>query len=139
MTVGIDDRYYRLALARARDNDLSGAVRLAKLALLLNEKHEKARKLHEICMYELGGTGNISEAQFRDLSGSMGFLARRKALSLLKSEPQNVRVLNIQGLLYALSGRYKKAAAFFAAALEKDSGNELAARCLIEAAKRRSR
>ena len=59
-------------------------------------------------------------------------MARHRAMSSLKTLPhQSVRVLNIQGCLCAIAGKYAKAARFFALALEKDTGNKLAAAGLI--------
>ena len=68
--------------------------------------------------------------QIRDL------VSRRKwnkALRLIKSLPhRSVRVLNIQGCLYACAKRYGMAAQAFAEALEKDRGSQLAVNGLIE-------
>jgi hypothetical protein len=50
--------------------------------------------------------------------------------------PQSVRVLNIQGCLYALRKQYGTAARFFAQALAKDRVNPLALAALPETAMR---
>ncbi|MCL1919142.1 MAG: hypothetical protein FWG14_12740 [Peptococcaceae bacterium] len=152
-------RYYRLALARAACRDLSAAVTYACYACLLGEEHDNAAKLLFLCLYELGDLHTLqnsfpewekSLACDMDVAGikqewnrtqdsleEIGALVQnkkwrraiRKARAL--SSP-NVRVLNIQGCLYAVMKRYRMAARFFAKALTKDRGNQFASAALME-------
>ncbi|MCL2107602.1 MAG: hypothetical protein FWH26_11175 [Oscillospiraceae bacterium] len=154
----LDRHYYRLALSMAARRDLSGAASHARTALAINGENGQAKRLLEICLYELGEPAPVSnmpcDAHRGDLNGQTGLgdiihrlndlrartgkIKRRKAMRLLKGlHRQSVRSLNMQGCLCAIDGKYRKAARFFALALEKDRGSGLAAAGLAEASKRR--
>jgi len=129
----LDELYYRMGLARAKNRDLSGAAVYARTALSLNPENERAKKLLEICLSEIGRPLGLSNHKIT----INGFIARRRAMSFLGSLPhQSVNILNIQGLICAIAGKYRKSAVFFAAALEKDKGNKLAADGLSAVLKR---
>ncbi|MDR3191569.1 MAG: hypothetical protein LBT87_00720 [Treponema sp.] len=71
----------------------------------------------------------------------IGLLAGQKkwqaAAKAAKDVPhQSVRLLNIQGCLWALAKRYEQAADCFAKVLEKDRGNTLAPEALAEIGRR---
>ena len=223
LIIEVAECYYRLALSKAVRRDLSGAVRFARNTCLLNENHEKAARLLELCLYELGEEntvlndvnklksarmkqtifGKVADIQKKGIEQTnteqkypgisvdarrevieqtrmkqvalgkaadtkrgnneqtrtkqtplekpidiskeiierISVLAQqrkwRKALRLVSSIPhQSVRVLNIQGCLYACAQRYKRAARLFSDALEKDHANLLAAKGLIESTQR---
>lgn len=126
--MNIGHSYYLLALYSAKKRDLSRAVELARYAICFGED-EKASRLLELCLYELGTR--------EDLSCVRDCKKWRKAEKAARSlEHQSVRVLIIRGCLYASVKRYGKAAKLFAMALEKDSGNALARDYLTETVKR---
>ena len=84
------------------------------------------------------GKGSLSD---REIIEKISFLAQgkqwHKAVHMARSiKHRNVRVLNIQGCLYACMRQYKLAACSFAQALEKDRGNKLAAHGLAEVTRR---
>jgi len=122
--------YYRLALSSAARRDLSGAERLARYARLLDEQNENAAKLLEICRHELGGFMESADA-IEQISIPVKQKKWREAARLLGSAPhQSVRVLYIRGCLHACAKQYWVAAQCFKEALEKDCGNQLAAKYL---------
>jgi hypothetical protein len=130
-------RYYRLGLGAAQRRDLSAALRYADFACVLNPGYEDAARLGEICRDELGETGG--EPVFERLS----LLAEQKkwkaaALAARGVSRQTVRLLNIQGCLWALAKRYDLAADCFAGAWAKDHGNTLAAKALAGLDRRRN-
>jgi hypothetical protein len=72
----------------------------------------------------------------------IGFLAGQKkwkaaAIAARAVSHQSVRLLNMQGCLWALAKRYALAADCFAGALAKDRGNTLAAEALACLGRRR--
>jgi tetratricopeptide (TPR) repeat protein len=139
-------RYYRLALAAAARRNLSGAVIYARYALMLETEHEDAAKLFLLCRRELGEPGGIegfTEAAETCLEKAKILAAGKKwrqaAQAVRAVSVQSVRILNVQGCLYALAGDYTVAAGCFAQALRKDRGNRLAAECLAELTPKRKR
>ncbi|MDR2133530.1 MAG: hypothetical protein LBP27_00370 [Treponema sp.] len=136
-------RYYLLGLAAAKRRDLSSALAYAAFARVFDPAHEGAARLAEICRIERGET----EAPDPDLQlNRIVLLAGKKkwkAAALAaqhgaqKAAHQNVRLLNIQGCLWALAKRYGPAADCFAKALAKDRGNTLAAEALAALGRRR--
>jgi tetratricopeptide (TPR) repeat protein len=161
LTADIAGRYYRLGLAAAKRRDLSAALRYADLARLLKPQdrtnapvqgdalyengevykngepeQDDAARLAEICRHELGsGAVNDGMEQVAALAEQKKWQAAAKAAKAIPR--QNVRVLNIQGCLWALAKRYARAADCFAASLAKDRGNRLAADALAEIGKQR--
>jgi tetratricopeptide (TPR) repeat protein len=158
-------RYYRLALAAAKRRDLTAALRYADFACILDPEHgdaayrqaapysedashledishlgdishlEDALRLAEICRHELGETCEQALEQ-------IGLLVRQKKWKTAAREAgtashQSVRLLNIQGCLWALAKRYALAADCFTRALAKDRGNILAVDALAELGRRR--
>jgi tetratricopeptide (TPR) repeat protein len=131
---GIGGSFYRLGLAAAKRRDLGAALRYASFACILEPGHEGAARLAEICRRELEGT--IPE-QIGLLAGQRKWKAAAKAA---KAAPcQSVRLLNLEGCLWALAKRYEQAADCFAKALEKDRGDTLAPEALAETGRRRRR
>jgi uncharacterized Fe-S cluster-containing protein len=148
--------YYRLALARAKARDLTGAINYARCSLYVNPENERAKKLLEICFLETGCPTYFKASQdgvegpleaLKSLKGILGhtegenavtgLITRIKAMSLINDIPDdNVRVLNIKACACAVLGKRKKAARFFAMALERDRGNRLAAEGLRQVCKR---
>jgi tetratricopeptide (TPR) repeat protein len=148
--------YYGLALARAKERDLTGAINYARCSLDIDPENERAKKLLEICFLETGcpmrpqtsqgGAEGPLEALKRlggicKHTGGKNAVARVlwrfKAMPLINGVPDgNVRVLNIKACVCAVLGRRKKAARFFAMALERDKGNKLAAEGLRQVCKR---
>jgi tetratricopeptide (TPR) repeat protein len=131
----IEGRYYRLALAAAKRRDLTAALRYADFAAVLNPEHDDAVRLAEICRYEL-------EETQEPVLERIGLLAEQKKWKAAAKEAgavshRSVRLLNIQGCLWALAKRYAPAADCFAGALAKDRGNTLAADALAELGRRR--
>ncbi|MDR1904787.1 MAG: hypothetical protein LBQ88_21190 [Treponema sp.] len=140
MKAEIAGRYYRLGLAAAKQRNLSGALRYACFACLLDPGHDGAERLAEICRYELGE--NRDEPQEPGVE-RLGVLAEQKkwkaAAKAARGLPrQSVRILNMQGCLWALANRYARAADCFARALAKDRGNMLAVEALAELGRRRT-
>jgi len=157
MTESLSHRYYLLALSAAERVDLSGAVRLARWALMLDSEHENARRLLGLCLYEQGALQAAVEvlAAFPDLAAQAREADEqtqtaleqikeqadcgnwRKALRTAQSIPhQSARLVNIQGCLLAGAKRYRKAGERFARTLETDRGSAAAMEYLLEAAKR---
>ena len=119
---------YRLALIKASQRDLSGAVMLARHARVLNKSHENAAKLLEICLCELDGHSPETAEDNQKILVPVKLKKWRKAARFAGEAPhQSVRILNIRGCIYACAKRYGKAAREFSQALEKDKGNKLAA------------
>ena len=154
----LGERYYRLGLFAAKNRELHLAADFARKARLFDPAHENAAKLLGLCLYERGDlaaareiltsfpelAGAAEEADTRQKSGfdQIRQLTRqgkwRKAAGVAAEIPhQSPRVLCVQGCLYAKGKRYGAAAKAFAAALEKDPGNRLAARGLQETARRK--
>jgi hypothetical protein len=137
---------YRLGLAAAKRRDLRAALTYAEFACLLipaqgdtvyeNTAYENAKRLAEICRYELGDAEDAWEP------AEVCLLARQKkwkaaALAARRLPRQSVRSLSIQGCLWALAKHDARAADCFAGVLEKDCGNRLAAEALAEIVRRR--
>jgi hypothetical protein len=128
--------YYRLGLAAAKRRDLSAALRYASYAALLDLGHDDAARLAEICRRELGGDGDDEPgADPRgDLKKALALTRQKKwaaaARETRKIPHPSVRLLNMQGCLWALAKRGAPAADCFARALEKDRGNLLAREAL---------
>jgi tetratricopeptide (TPR) repeat protein len=134
-------RYYRLGLGAAKRRDLSAALGYADFARILDPEYEDAARLAEICRHELGAADEADEAREAALE-RIGFLARQKkwkaaAAAAGRVSPQTLRLLNIQGCLWALAKRYAPAADCFARALAKDRGNTLAVEALACLGRRR--
>ena len=130
-------RYYLLGLAAAARRDLSAALRYANFACILNPGYEDAAYLGESCRHELGGEDE--EPALERLSLPAGQKKwKAAALAARGVSRQTVRLLNIQGCLWALAKRYDLAADCFARALEKDRGNTLAAEALASLGRRRN-
>ena len=128
-------RYYRLGLGAAKGRNLSRALAYAEFARIFNPAHEEAARLAEICRIELGETRE-------PVLETLGLLAGKKkwkaaALAAKRADHQSVRLLGIQGCLWALAKRYGPAADCFTKALAKDRGNALAAEALAELGRRR--
>jgi hypothetical protein len=135
-------RYYRLGLGAAKRRDLSAALCYADFACVLDPGHEDAARLAEICRQELGDTGEAQEAAQEAALEKIGFLAGQKkwkaaAVTAGGVSPQTVRLLNIQGCLWALAKRDDRAADCFAGALAKDRGSALAVEALACLGQRR--
>jgi hypothetical protein len=130
-------RYYRLALGAAKRRDLSAALGYAAFARILDPEHDDAAHLEEICRSGLGEDGEQDEGLER-IALLAGQKRWKKAANAAGDLPgQNVRLLNIQGCLWALAKRYAQAVDCFAGALAKDRGNRLAAEALAELGRRR--
>ncbi|MDR2247189.1 MAG: hypothetical protein LBE17_11070 [Treponema sp.] len=146
---GLGARYYRLALSEAVRRNLSGAAIYARYAALLDPEHRNAVHLLRLCRDELGesgGTEAFPEESRTELTIPADSREGREKIRLLvagkkwraaaraaRALPhQSVRVLNIQGCLWALAGNRPKAADCFAQALRKDRFNRLAAEGLAE-------
>jgi tetratricopeptide (TPR) repeat protein len=127
-------RYYRLGLGAAKRRDLSAALRYAFCARVLDPEHGGAVRLEEICRYELGEDfGEDSEPALERLGLPVKQKKWKAAARTARGLPrQSVRLLNIQGCLWALAKRYAPAEYCFARALAKDRGNRLAAEALAE-------
>jgi hypothetical protein len=127
-------RYYRLGLGAAKRRDLSAAFRYASFARILDPEHGGAARLAEICRYELGEDPEEEREpaleRLRLLAGQKKWKAAAQAARSIPR--QSVRLLNIQGCLWALAKRHAPAADCFARALAKDRGNRLAAEALAE-------
>jgi hypothetical protein len=129
--------YYRLGLGAAERRDLSSALRYAEFACILNPGYEDAAYLGEICRCELGGTGG--EPALERISLLAGKKKWKAAALAARAVPrQTVRLLNIEGCLWALAKRDDLAADCFARALAKDRGNILAAEALVCLGRRRN-
>jgi tetratricopeptide (TPR) repeat protein len=135
-------RYYRLGLAAAKRRDLTAALRFASLACVLNPEDdgddsclEDATRLEEICRSELGDAREPAFEQIRLLVKQKKWAAAARATGTVSD--QSVLLLNIQGCLWALAGRYAPAMDSFGKALAKDRGSILAADALAEIGRRR--
>jgi tetratricopeptide (TPR) repeat protein len=130
-------RYYRLGLVAAERRDLSAALRYADFACILNPGYGDALCLGEICRDELGQTGGEPALERLSLlAGQKKWKAA--ALAARGVSRQTVRLLNIQGCLWALAKRDDLAADCFARALAKDRGDTLAAEALASLGRRRN-
>jgi tetratricopeptide (TPR) repeat protein len=140
---GLGRRYYRLALSAAARRDLRSAVLYARYASTLDPGQANAVKLLDLCRYELGEGGGTEDEglEKEDLGkedlGKVRLLAAEKkwreaARTARAVRRQSVRVLNIQGCLWALAKDYTNAADCFAQTLGKDRLNPLAAEGLAE-------
>jgi hypothetical protein len=148
---GLGARYYRLALAAAAARNLSGAVLYAWYACELDHEHRDAVKLLRLCRYELGEPGDTADFAEPGISDKMeqglerirhlgvGKKWREAAQAARGLPHQSVRVLNIQGCLWALAKDPVKGADCFARALRKDRFNRLAGDGLAELAGKRKR
>jgi tetratricopeptide (TPR) repeat protein len=155
MNKELGTRYYRLALSAAAQRNLSSAVLYARYACRFDSEHQDAAKLLHLCRYELGeqmdGENaddglNLRAAQtdgesVDDGLGTVRALAEKKkwraaAKAAMTIPHQSVRLLNIQGCLWAAAKNYAKAADYFARALTRDQDNRLAAVCLVDLAQR---
>jgi tetratricopeptide (TPR) repeat protein len=134
-------RYYRLALSAAVQRNLSGAAAYARYAVMLDGEHRDAEKLLQLCRCELGEGGGTegfpggTEERLEEVKIlAMGRKWRQAARAARAVPVQSVRVLNIQGCLWALAGNYAEAAGCFAQALRKDRGSRIAAEALAATA-----
>jgi hypothetical protein len=139
-------RYYRLALGAAVERDLSRAMLDARCACELDGEHENAARLLSLCRYEKGegcGAEDFPEDSGDCLESVRRLTADKKwreaALAAQAIPHKSVRVLNIEGCLWALAKDYTKGASCFARALGKDRSSRLAAEGLAELATRRKR
>ena len=137
-------RYYRLALGAAVERDLSRAALYACYATLLDHEHANAEKLLRLCYRELGqgcGTEIFPEDRDDGLERTRLLAAEKKWREAAKAahaiSHQSVRVLNIQGCLWALANDYDKGARCFALALGKDRSNRLATEGFVEIGSKR--
>jgi len=136
MMTELAEQYYRLALSKATQRDLSGAMELARYACLFDSSHENAARLLELCQHESGYPDSEYIDDIKQILIRIERREWRRAARLAKSIPrQSVRILNIRGCIYACAKKYAVAAGFFAEALEKDRGNRLAAAGLVEVTK----
>jgi tetratricopeptide (TPR) repeat protein len=139
-TEDLGRRYYRLGLGAAKRRDLSAALVYAKFALLLNPEQGGAGRLAEICRIELGEAGGEPQAPESCLNRIILLAGKKKwkaaALAAQGAAP-SVRLLIIQGCLWALAKRYGSAADCFAKALTRDRGNVLAVEALACLGRRR--
>ncbi|MDR2070145.1 MAG: hypothetical protein LBP81_01820 [Treponema sp.] len=125
-------RYYRLALGAAAARNLSAAALYSRYASLLDQEHPGAEKLFRLCRYELGESGDTGEG-FEKVRLLCAEKKWREAARAAQSLPhQSVRVLNLQGCLWALAKDPAKGAGYFARALSKDRFNRLAAEGLAK-------
>jgi hypothetical protein len=139
-------RYYRLGLAAAKRRDLTAALRYAYFACILTpeggdesgpqDTARDAMRLADLCRHELGEVRGPAFEQ-------IGLLVKRKkwaaaARAARAASDQSVRLLNIQGCLWALARRYAPAMDCFASALAKDRGSAFAADALAETGRRRN-
>jgi hypothetical protein len=130
-------RYYRLGLAAAARREVSAALRYAEFACILNPGYDDAAYLGEICRYELGEEDDEPALErISLLAGQKKWKAA--ALAARAVSRQTVRLLNIQGCLWALAKRYDRGADCFAGALAKDRGNTLASEALAGLGRRRN-
>lgn len=140
-TEDLGRRYYRLGLGAAKRRNLSAALAYAKFARLLNPEQEGAGRLAEICRIELGEAGEPREPEVESRLDRIILLAGKKkwkaAALAAKGASPSVRLLAIEGCLWALAKRYGSAADCFARALAKDRGNALAAEALSSLGRRR--
>jgi tetratricopeptide (TPR) repeat protein len=120
--------YYRLALGAAVRRDIKTALGYAYYACLLDSEHEDAAKLLAICRQEKDTSDGELE-QVRQLAGEKKWLEAARAGQAVE---KNVRLLSIQGCLFAIAGRDAQAIDCFAHALEKDGSDRLAASALAE-------
>ncbi|MDR3301864.1 MAG: hypothetical protein LBT01_04940 [Spirochaetaceae bacterium] len=127
--------YYRLALGAAARRDLKTALAYAHYACLLDSEHEDAAKLLAICRHETEAP-DLALDQVRQLAGQEKWLEAAQAAqgiqAVQKTPQQSVRLLKIQGCLFAIAGQDAQAKACFAKALEKDGSDRLAASVLAE-------
>ncbi|MDR1930815.1 MAG: hypothetical protein LBQ44_09345 [Treponema sp.] len=119
---------YRLALGAAKRRDLSAAFRYGYFASLLDGEHSGAARLVDLCRYEMGVEGAQELEEARALVRRKKWAAAARALGKLPRK--SVRVLNMQGCLWALAKRRRRAVSCFSRALEKDRGNRLALKAL---------
>ncbi|MDR2743500.1 MAG: hypothetical protein LBB98_15315 [Treponema sp.] len=132
-------RYYLLALGAASARNLSAALLYARYAVLLDHEHQNAVKLLGLCRYELGEPGSAEslEENSGDRLEKVRLLVAekkwREAARAARALPhQSVRVLNMQGCLWALAKDPAKGSDYFVRALGKDRFNQLAAEGLAE-------
>ena len=123
--------FYRAALASARTGDLSGAARLARCALSLEQEAPRAARLLELLRRQNHIDPDTLE-RLRTLSGSGKY---KKALKIRL--PQNAKAHTIRGLLYARAGRFDKAREEFVSAITLDAGNLLAKQALRQCQERK--
>jgi hypothetical protein len=128
-------RYYLLALAAAKQRNLTIALRYVSFANILAPGFDDAARLMEICRYELGETQEPEPEEISIFVGQKKWKAA--ALAAQRISPQSVRLLNIEGCLWTLAKRYTRAADCFARALVKDRGNRLAADAFAELGRQR--
>jgi hypothetical protein len=128
-------RYYRLGLAAAKRKDLSAAFRYAVFACILDPEHGGAAHLAEICRYELNEAWESAFGRFGPLVERKKWAEAARVIGSVSE--RSVRLLNIQGCLWALAKHYVPAMDCFAKALAKDRGNIFAAEALAEIVRRR--
>jgi hypothetical protein len=96
-------RYFALALGSAKQRDLSAALGYAVFARALDPGLGDAARLEEICRSELG-EGAGGDQGLERIALLAGQKKWKKAANAARGLPgQNVRLLNIQGCLWALA------------------------------------
>jgi hypothetical protein len=125
--------WYRMGLGAAQRRNLSAALSCAALARVLDPDHGGAARLGELCRLELGEAGEAED--IRLLAGQKKWKAAARAAARVPR--QTVRLLSIQGCLWALAKRPARAAECFAGVLARDCGNRLAAEALAFLGRRR--
>ena len=142
--------YYRAALAAANSGDLTGAFRLANIAIALEISPSPAAiKLQELLKRQIAPAcgaaatepwAMLLRGRRNEPTSALGTDARlaelikgRRYKEALKTHlPESSKARTIRGLLYAASGKRRRACAEFIKALSLDSGNDTARRALIE-------
>jgi hypothetical protein len=137
--VDLARHYYRLGLGAAKRRDLGAALSYALFASFLNPEHEDAPRLAEICRIERGEPGTTPEGELEKIR-LLSEKKKWKAAALLAKDIsfQSVRLLTIQGCLWALAKKNGNAARCFARALAKDRGSLFAAEALARLGPRRN-
>ncbi|MHC6202659.1 hypothetical protein ACYULU_05630 [Breznakiellaceae bacterium SP9] len=132
MKKALSRRYYRLGLAAAKEWYLSAALRYAQCASDMDPQNTDAARLAQLCRYELEGSPDEEL-----LPGEAAVFIQQKKWSkaarlLGKVSHQSIRLLAIQGCLWALAKRRTLSDACFSRVLAKDRGNPLALQALTE-------
>jgi hypothetical protein len=128
----LSHHYYRLGLTAAKQRYLTVALKYAECAFLMDPENADASALAEICRNELGCalTSEQIPEQVITLIQQKNWLEAARVLE--KVSQQSVRLLSVQGCLWALLNRWVLSADYFARVLEKDRGNQLALEVLTQ-------
>lgn len=117
--------YYRAALAAASSGDLTGASRLVRCSLALNEDAPNASRLWEL-LREQNYIAPDTLNRLRALTEARHY---KKALKV--ELPETSLAHTIRGLLFAQMGRRRNAREEFTLALTLDTGNKIAKQALL--------